>query len=123
MEALTHRVILSWGWRRLAIAFAAGAFGALAMPPFGFLPALFVSLPVAVWLLDGAAVGVGRFSWQQDDILPGDFSLEEVLRERLGSLGVPLVGRLPVGHGRPNLALPLGVPARLDGDSGVLTLL
>jgi len=62
MEALTHRVILSWGWRRLAIAFAAGAFGALAMPPFGFLPALFVSLPVAVWLLDGAAVGVGRFS-------------------------------------------------------------
>ena len=70
-----------------------------------------------------AAVGVGRFSWQQDDILPGDFSLEEVLRERLGSLGVPLVGWLPVGHGRPNLALPLGAQARLDGDSGVLTLL
>ena len=70
-----------------------------------------------------AAVGVGRFSWQQDDILPGDFSLEEVLRERLGSLVVPLVGRLPVGHGRPNLALPLGAQARLDGDSGVLTLL
>jgi len=69
-----------------------------------------------------AAVGVGRFSWRQDDILPGDFSLEEVLRERLGSLGVPLVGRLPVGHGRPNLALPLGVQARLDGNSGVLSL-
>ena len=36
-----------------------GAVGAFAMPPFGVLPALAVSLPVAVWLLDGA-VGEGR---------------------------------------------------------------
>jgi len=74
-------------------------------------------------LREVAAVGVGRCSWQEADILPGDFSLEEVLLERLGSLGVPLVGRRPVGHGRPNLALPLGAQARLDGDSGVLSLL
>lgn len=46
---------LSRGWRRLAAAFLAGALGALAMPPFGVLPALVVSLALAVWLTDGAA--------------------------------------------------------------------
>jgi len=70
-----------------------------------------------------AGIGVGRFLWNPDEVLPGDFSLEEVLRERLGDLGVPLVGGLPVGHGRPNLALPLGRLARLDGRAGQLALL
>ncbi|MGE7153671.1 apolipoprotein N-acyltransferase [Methylorubrum rhodesianum] len=57
LEAVAHRIILSQGWVRLAIAVAAGACGALAMPPYGLFPALVVSLSVAVWLIDGAAVG------------------------------------------------------------------
>lgn len=60
MKALASRVILAWGWRRALIAFIAGAIGAFAMPPFGFLPALVVSLTVAVWLIDGAATA-GRW--------------------------------------------------------------
>ena len=49
------------GWRRLALAFLAGALGALAMPPFGLLPALAVSLVLATWLADDAAEGpLGR---------------------------------------------------------------
>lgn len=48
-------VIIAWGWRRRLIALGAGAAGALAMPPFGFLPALVLSLVLAVWLLDGAS--------------------------------------------------------------------
>lgn len=75
-------------------------------------------------LLRGVAgIGVGRFSWKPDDLLPGDLGLEEVLRERLCDLGVPVVGGLPVGHGRPNLALPLGRVVRLDGSTGQLALL
>jgi len=70
-----------------------------------------------------AGIGVGRFSWKPDDLLPGDLALEEVLRSRLGDLGVPVVGGLPVGHGRPNFALPLGRLARLDGSRGQLSLL
>jgi muramoyltetrapeptide carboxypeptidase len=69
-----------------------------------------------------AGVGLGRFRWKEDDVLPGDFSMEEVLRERFADLGVPLVGQLPVGHGQPNLALPLGRLARLNGDQGTLDL-
>lgn len=45
------------GWRRLGLAWLAGALGALAMPPFGIVPALAVSLTIAVWLQDGAASG------------------------------------------------------------------
>jgi muramoyltetrapeptide carboxypeptidase len=48
--------------------------------------------------------------------------MEEVLRDRFSDLGVPVVGQLPVGHGQPNLALPLGRLARLDGDRGTLDL-
>ena len=70
-----------------------------------------------------AGVACGRFSWAKDDILPGDFTMEEILEERLGELGIPLVLDLPVGHGRPNMALPLGRMARLDGTRGSLTLL
>ncbi|WP_267355380.1 MULTISPECIES: apolipoprotein N-acyltransferase [unclassified Methylobacterium] len=43
------------GWRRLGLAWLVGALGALAMPPFGALPALVLSLTVVVWLMDGAA--------------------------------------------------------------------
>lgn len=74
-------------------------------------------------LLKGlAGIGLGRFSWAEDDVLPGDFTLEEILLERLTPLGIPIVRVLPVGHGRPNLALPLGVRARLDGARGVLSI-
>ena len=47
----------------------------------------------------------------------------EILEERLGDLGVPLVMDLPLGHGLPNMPLPLGREALLDAQSGQLTLL
>jgi muramoyltetrapeptide carboxypeptidase len=75
-------------------------------------------------LLDKVAgVACGRFSWMEDDIRQGDFSMEEILENRLGGLGVPLVVNLPIGHGLPNQALPLGQRARLDGRRGRLALL
>ena len=69
-----------------------------------------------------AGVACGRFSWAEDDILPGDFTMEEILEERLGDLGIPLVLNLPVGHGLPNLSLPLGAIGKLDGTKGVLSV-
>ena len=55
LEALAGAVILSGGWPRRLIALAAGAVGALALPPFDFAPAMIVPMSVAVWLIDGAA--------------------------------------------------------------------
>jgi len=53
-------IILAWGWKRAAIAVAAGALSALAMAPFNAWPILFVTFPVTVWLIDGAAAGKWR---------------------------------------------------------------
>lgn len=64
MEALAERILLLWGWRRLAVAALAGAVGALAMPPLGLLPALAIAFPVAIWLIDGSTQGPGRFAWR-----------------------------------------------------------
>ncbi len=61
MERLAGRIILAWGWRRALVAFLAGAFAVLAMAPYDFFAACFVSFPLLVWLLDGAA-GEGRTS-------------------------------------------------------------
>jgi len=50
-------IILSWGWKRAAIALVAGALSALAMAPFNAWPVLFLTFPVMVWLIDGAGAG------------------------------------------------------------------
>lgn len=53
-------IILSWGWKRAAIALAAGALSNFAMAPFNAWPVLFFTFPVMVWLIDGAAAGRWR---------------------------------------------------------------
>jgi muramoyltetrapeptide carboxypeptidase len=49
-----------------------------------------------------------------------ELPLRAVLAERLGGLGVPVRGGLPVGHGARNAAFPLGARARLDAARGRL---
>jgi apolipoprotein N-acyltransferase len=61
LGSLVEGVILSWGWRRRAIAFISGAAGALALPPFSLFVFIAAPLTIAVWLIDGAADrGSGR---------------------------------------------------------------
>jgi apolipoprotein N-acyltransferase len=56
-RALGQAVILSWGWKRIGVALAAGALSDLAMAPFNAWPVLFLTFPVMVWLIDGASGG------------------------------------------------------------------
>lgn len=68
-RSLAGRVRELRGWRRMLAAMAAGACGALAMPPFGLWPALALAFPALVLLIDGtrgplrpglkAAAGIG----------------------------------------------------------------
>lgn len=60
LRAAGLAIILTWGWKRAAIALAAGALSALAMAPFNAWPVLFLTFPIAVWLIDGAAAGRWR---------------------------------------------------------------
>ncbi|TKW79231.1 MAG: apolipoprotein N-acyltransferase, partial [Bradyrhizobium icense] len=57
LRAAALSIILAWGWRRAAIALVAGILSALAMAPFNAWPVLFLTFPVLVWLIDGAAAG------------------------------------------------------------------
>lgn len=59
MTWLAETVMLSHGWRRFLIFVAAGAIAAASVAPFFLLPALFATLPVWVWALDGAERRVG----------------------------------------------------------------
>jgi apolipoprotein N-acyltransferase len=54
VDSLIEEIILSRGWRRRTIAFASGAFGALALPPLSLFPLIAVPLTIAAWLIDGA---------------------------------------------------------------------
>ena len=60
LRAAGLAIILSWGWKRAAIALVAGALSALAMAPFNAWPVLFLTFPVMVWLIDGAGAGRWR---------------------------------------------------------------
>ena len=60
LRAVGLAIILAWGWKRAAIALLAGALSSLAMAPFNAWPILFVTLPVAVWQIDGAGAGRWR---------------------------------------------------------------
>ena len=80
---------------------------------------------LTTWRMAGAFAGVrgialGRFSRCEVDPSIPSFSIEEVLRDRLGDLNIPIVSDLPFGHDGINAALPVGIMATLDADSGLL---
>jgi muramoyltetrapeptide carboxypeptidase len=65
-----------------------------------------------------AGVAVGQFTACADE---WPVSIVDVLAERLGDLGVPVLGGLPLGHGDAPMTVPVGVPAVLDVAAGTLT--
>jgi muramoyltetrapeptide carboxypeptidase len=56
-------------------------------------------------------------------VTPPSASADEVVAERLGDLGVPVLVDLPVGHVDRHLALPHGGRVRLDAGAGTVELL
>ena len=74
---------------------------------------LLTQLLRAGWFDEVTGVVVGDFTGTQDSV--------EVIAERLEPLGVPMVAGAAIGHEALNLAVPLGLPVRLDATAGVLT--
>ncbi len=70
----------------------------------------------------GVVVGeMERCDWREDrPEWPRTKSLEDVLEQHLEPLGVPVLYKLPLGHGKHLASLPLGVMATLDADARTL---
>ncbi len=72
-------------------------------------------------VLDGVVgVVVGHL---QDVRAPEGTTIEEVFRDCLAPIGIPVAMGLETGHGVPCRTLPLGALARLDADAGTLEML
>ncbi|MBW4445948.1 MAG: LD-carboxypeptidase [Spirirestis rafaelensis WJT71-NPBG6] len=79
------------------------------------------------WRMSGAlskvsGIALGNFTKCEAPPDVPSLSVEEVLRDRLSDLNIPVVSNLPFGHEAPNAALPVGVMATLDGDEGLLSV-
>jgi muramoyltetrapeptide carboxypeptidase len=59
------------------------------------------------WFDGVAGIALGAWDGCGDDV-------EDTIAERLEPLGVPILAGLAVGHGRPQLTLPLGLDATID---------
>lgn len=78
------------------------------------------------WRMSGAMAGVkgialGRFSRCAPPKDVPSWTVEEVLRDRIWDLGIPVVSDLPFGHDGVNAALPVGQLVELDADTGTLS--
>ncbi len=70
----------------------------------------------------GVVVGELKDCGRYDGDTRRDRSIEDVLERHLIPLGVPVLYRLPLGHGKHLATIPLGVQATLDADARTLTI-
>ena len=68
-------------------------------------------------------IALGRFSRCEPYPNTKSWTIEEVLRDRLEDLNLPVVYDLPFGHDGVNAALPVGQIVKLNGDEGILSWL
>jgi muramoyltetrapeptide carboxypeptidase len=70
---------------------------------------------------DLTGIAVGRFNGFEDERANG-WSVLDVMRDRFDLLAVPVLGGLPIGHGRQPATVPLGTVATIDPAAGTFTV-
>lgn len=88
--------------------------------------AMFTHLLACGHIQRAAGIVVGEMTGtdkpERYDPTIGPWAWREIVRDRLGNLGIPLVTDFPFGHGEGRATLPFGRRARLDADAGKLEL-
>lgn len=74
--------------------------------------------------VSGIAIGINKNCKDPKAVKAKEYrqTLEDVFKERLLPLGIPIVSGLPFGHVAANATLPLGVRATLDANRGDLVI-
>lgn len=83
---------------------------------------MLTQLRQALPLEKAAGIALGIFNDCQPDEDDQSLTLMETLKDRLGDLNIPVVYGLSFGHIANMCTLPVGAPARLDAQRGLLTL-
>jgi apolipoprotein N-acyltransferase len=106
IAALASRLGRMKGWRRLAVAFVAGAATIFAFAPFSVVPVLWLTFPVLIWLLEGSktrinaaatgwAFGFGHFATSIYWITSAFY----VDADSFGAIAVPAIASLSAALG------------------------
>jgi len=80
---------------------------------------MLTTLRQAGWLSRVSGIAVGQLT--RCEPRADGREITHVFDERLGDLGVPVIRGVPAGHEAPNVPLPMGAPAVVDGDTGSFT--
>jgi len=80
------------------------------------------------WRLSGLlskirGIALGGFTQCESPAHLPSLNIQEVLRDRLSDLDIPIVSDLPFGHDHPNAALLVGAEVILDADQGIMEFL
>nr|GID83688.1 peptidase S66 [Actinoplanes derwentensis] len=67
-----------------------------------------------------AGVAIGQFT--NAPVTSGQWTAAQAVQDRLGGLGVPVLGGLRIGHGNGQLTVPLGTRATIDTAAATLTV-
>jgi muramoyltetrapeptide carboxypeptidase len=67
-----------------------------------------------------AGIAIGQFTNATG--AAGTWTAAQAVQDRVGDLGVPVLGGLRIGHGTGQLTVPLGSRATIDADAGTLTV-
>jgi len=84
---------------------------------------MLTQLWLAGCLQAAAGIVLGKFTELPPPRRAHQFTLEQVLRDRCGALGIPVVRGLMIGHVDDQTTVPIGCLAELDADRKTLTLL
>lgn len=71
-------------------------------------------------LIDAAGIVLGDFTDCNPPEHYPDRTVQDVIRDVLVPLGIPLLAGFNIGHGKVNLAVPLGLDAHLDATNSTL---
>ncbi len=71
------------------------------------------------WMHGVSGIVLGTWT----DCPPDLGTIAELMRDRLGPLGIPVLWGLEFGHCAAQITVPLGVPAQLDAEDGVVRLI
>jgi muramoyltetrapeptide carboxypeptidase len=70
-----------------------------------------------------AGIALGVFDGCNPKVDENSLTLMECFKDRLGSLGIPVMYGLSFGHIKNQFTLPVGIEATFDTDDGTITLL